>query len=294
MVDLVEQARRWYAEELRFTADVRSRTVVDVFATVPRERFVGLGPWRIRSPTWRIANPTRADDYWSTEDSDPRHVYHDVLIALDEARSINNGQPSLWAGLFDQLGITTGERVLHLGCGTGYYSAIAAELVCSTGKVTAIEIDVGLAERARVALARWPRVSVLNADGSSTSLDPADVIIASAGATHPLPTWLDALNPRGRLLMPMTAGDQSGGMLLVTRQAANGYAARFLRPAGFIEFSGARDPEIGRRLAAAFRRDRGIPVRSLRRAPEEPDETCWLAGDGWWLSTASVDGNPVA
>ena len=80
----------------------------------------------------------------------------------------------------------------------------------------------------------------------------------------------------------------------IERQAANGYAARFLRPTGFIEFSGARDPEIGRRLAAAFRRDRGIPVQSLRRAPEEPDETCWLAGDGWWLSTESVDGNQVA
>jgi protein-L-isoaspartate(D-aspartate) O-methyltransferase len=87
--------RRWYAEELRFMADVRSRAVVDAFAAVPRERFVGPGPWRIRSPTWRIANPTRTDDYWTTENSDPRHVYHDVLIALDEARGTNNGQPSL-------------------------------------------------------------------------------------------------------------------------------------------------------------------------------------------------------
>jgi len=42
----------------------------------------------------------------------------------------------------------------------------------------------------------------------------------------------------------MTAGDQWGGMLLVTRQAADAYAARFLRPAGFIEFSGARDPKL--------------------------------------------------
>ncbi len=291
MVDWVEQARRWYAEELRFTANVGSRAVIEAFAAVPRERFVGPGPWRIRSPGWRLGP---GDDYWTTEGADPRHVYHDVLIALDEGRGINNGLPSLWAGLFDQLGVMPGERALHLGCGTGYYTAIAAELVGAHGRITAVEIDPELAGRARTALAPWPQVAVLNADGSSISLDPADMIVASAGATHPLPTWLDALNPLGRLLMPMTAGDQMGGMLLVTRQAANGYAARFLRPAGFIEFSGARDPEIGRRLAAAFRRDRGIPVQSLRRAPDEPDETCWLAGDGWWLSTESVDGNQVA
>jgi hypothetical protein len=30
------------------------------------------------------------------------------------------------------------------------------------------------------------------------------------------------------------------------------------------------------------------PIRSLRRAPEEPDHICWLAGEGWWLSTAPV------
>jgi protein-L-isoaspartate O-methyltransferase len=57
--------------------------------------------------------------------SDPRAVYHDVLIALDEARGINNGQPSLWASLFDELDITAGDDVVHLGCGTGYYTAIA-------------------------------------------------------------------------------------------------------------------------------------------------------------------------
>ena len=48
MADAVEQARHGYAEELRFTAKVSSRAVVKAFATVPRERFVGPGPWRIK------------------------------------------------------------------------------------------------------------------------------------------------------------------------------------------------------------------------------------------------------
>jgi protein-L-isoaspartate O-methyltransferase len=166
----VKMARRWYAEELRFSVDVGSRAVIDAFATLPRERFVGPGPWNIKSPV-------RMGNYWMTADADPRHVYHDTLIPLDAARGINNGQPSLWIALFDQLGITAGEHVLHLGCGTGYYSAIAAELVGVTGKVTAIEIDAALAKKARRALARWRQVSVLNTDGSRAKLDPADTII---------------------------------------------------------------------------------------------------------------------
>jgi protein-L-isoaspartate(D-aspartate) O-methyltransferase len=281
MAKSVVQARRWYAEELRFTANLSSRAVIDALATVPRESFVGPGPWHIKSPM-------RMGDYWTTDNADPRHVYHDVLIALDKARGINNGQPSLWAGLFDHLGITAGEQVLHLGCGTGYYSAIAAELVGLTGKVTAIEIDARLAELAHTALRPWPHASVLNADGSTISVEPADMIIVSAGATHPLAAWLDALNPRGRLLLPMTTDDQGGGMLLVTRQSTDAYAAQFLRPVGFIPFTGARDSEISHRLAVAFETDGGIDVKSLRRAPDEPDETCWLAGEGWWLSTVDT------
>jgi protein-L-isoaspartate(D-aspartate) O-methyltransferase len=143
LTDPVVVARRSYAEELRFTAHIRAPAVCAAFAAVQRERFVGAGPWRVRSPMDMA-------EYWTTADADPRAVYHDVLIALDEARRINNGQPSLWAFLLDQLDIFTDERVLHLGCGTGYYTAVMAELVGPTGRITAIEIE-------RVADGRLPR-----------------------------------------------------------------------------------------------------------------------------------------
>jgi hypothetical protein len=151
LTDPIAIARQSYAEELYFTAHIRSPAVRAAFATVPRERFVGSGPWRVRSPMDMA-------EYWTTADADPRAVYHDVLIALDEARGINNGQPSLWAFLLAQPNILAGERVLHLGCGTGYYNAVMAELVGPTGKITAIEIDAGLAEKARAALMPWPQV----------------------------------------------------------------------------------------------------------------------------------------
>jgi protein-L-isoaspartate(D-aspartate) O-methyltransferase len=274
----IKNARHWYAEELRFTAKVSSRAVVTAFTTVPREHFIGPGPWRILSPIYTAG-------YWTTEDDNPRHVYHDVLIALDETRGINNGEPSLWAYLFDQLGIGVGEQVLHLGCGTGYYTAIAAELVGPAGKVTAIEIDPSLAEKARVALALWPQVTVRNADGARSAFDPVDVIVASAGATHPLRSWLDALKPGGRLLFPMTTTPGGpGAALLVARDAEDAFAARFLCRVGFIPFEGARNREMSRRLAAALRRDWGAAVNSLRRDTHEKAETCWLHGKAWCLS----------
>jgi protein-L-isoaspartate(D-aspartate) O-methyltransferase len=186
--------------------------VVNAFATVPREQFVGPGPWRIKSPM-------DLAEYWTTDDDDPSHVYHDVLIALDESRGINNGQPSLWVYLFDHLDLMPGEQVLHLGCGTGYYTAIVAELVGLAGRVTAVEIDATLAQRARAALVNWPQVRVIEADGARNSFEPVDAILASAGATHPPLSWLEALRPEGRLLFPMTTlGDGPGAMLLVNRR----------------------------------------------------------------------------
>src|SRR5215472_15623302 len=155
MAGSIAEARRRYAEELRFTAKVGSRAVIDAFATVPRERFLGPGPWRILSPM-------AMGEYWTTEDADPRDLYHDVLVAIDEGRRLNNGQPSLWACIYDQFGLTPGAHVVHVGAGTGYYSAILAEIVGSTGQVTAIEIDPSLAARAQENLSlAWPQAKVV-------------------------------------------------------------------------------------------------------------------------------------
>ncbi len=161
--------------------------------------------------------------------------------------------------------------------------------------MTAIEIDAKLAARARAALAPWPRVEVIEADGSQYEPEPADMIVASAGATHPPPLWLRSLKPGGRLLFPLTAEKRGGAMLLLTHPGGEAIGARFIRPVGFIEFAGARDPAVSARLQAAFGRGDGDTVRSLRRDAHAPDASCWLHEDGWCLSRGEpmAGGNPA-
>jgi protein-L-isoaspartate(D-aspartate) O-methyltransferase len=282
--DDIAEARRWFAEELRHTAHVRSPAVVEAFATVPREHFAGPGPWRVLSPM-------RGPDYWTTDDANPRRLCHDVLVAIDETRRLNNGQPSLWAALFDQLDLKPGDRVIHVGVGLGYYSALLAKLVGSSGEVTAIEIDPSLAERARANLASaWPQAKVIAGDGFAfRAEEPVDAIVVNAGVSHLALPWLDALKADGgRLLVPFTNANLWGAFLIVVRQGVR-YPVRIASRVGIIACAGGRDAEAETRLAAALARADYTVVKSLRRPPEEPDDTCWLSGEGWWLSTAPPD-----
>jgi len=63
---------------------------------------------------------------------------------------------------------------------------------------------------------------------------------------------------------------------------------------GIIPCIGGRDPEAEARLAAALAKAPLTAVKSLRRAPEAPDSSCWLSGDGWWLSLVSLSESDAA
>jgi protein-L-isoaspartate(D-aspartate) O-methyltransferase len=74
MSDL-DLARHYYAEELRAVSDLQSEALVKAFTKVPRERFLGPGPWQVFSPG--------SETDWGTKDADPRHLYHNLLVVID-------------------------------------------------------------------------------------------------------------------------------------------------------------------------------------------------------------------
>ena len=106
---------------------------------------MGPAPWQIASSdmaTMALMGLT-GEAYLTTDN--PRDLYHNVLVALDPDRYLNNGQPSALARWIDALELRPGDRVYHLGCGVGYYTAIMAEMVGTGGRVAASEVDAGLA-----------------------------------------------------------------------------------------------------------------------------------------------------
>jgi protein-L-isoaspartate(D-aspartate) O-methyltransferase len=219
--------RRAYAKQTLAAANVTDPAILAAFAAVPRERYLGPGPW----PMFRWLGA-----YTPTPDDDPVYLYTDHLVGLVPARHLNNGQPSLHAALIASTGMRAGERVVHVGAGVGYYTAIMAHIVGPTGHVTAFEIDPELADRASANLAALANVTVVHGDGTTAALDSLDVIYMNAGVTRVPLGWVDRLNEGGRLLLPlatrMSIGLVRPGVDLAKLRQLMGVVFRITREGG--------------------------------------------------------------
>lgn len=287
MSDLALQ-RRFFAEEVQITSNIKSAALVEALATVARERFLPPGPWTIRGEADFQSGPRQ------TPDADPRHVYHNLAIAIDPARMLFNGSPGLIALAIDSLGIKAGDCVLHIGTGNGYYTAIIAEVVGPNARVVGVEVDAALAAFASRQLDSTPWVEIRHADGSGPLGETFDAILINAGVTHPLATWLDGLAPGGRMILPLTAampgppGPMSaigkGLLLLITRADDSDHFA--VRPVTFVAIYsalGVRDGALNADIGKALMKHPFPPVRTLRRDAHEKGPACWLHGDGFCL-----------
>ena len=124
---------------------------------------------------------------------------------------------------------------------------------------------------------------------------PFDGILVNAGVTHPLDSWLDALAPGGRLMLPITATMPATGAhigkgvaLLVTRHDGPRWSARAIAMVAVYSAVGVRDDSLNERVGKALMSGpaRWQAVTELRRDPHEPGETCWLHLPGCCFATA--------
>ena len=256
--------RRAYAKQILAAVNVSGSRLETAFASVKREQFLGPGPWQVfRYNGLYVATPA----------ADPVYLYTDNVIAIVPERRINNGQPSLHAYLLDASSLKEGEHIVHVGTGTGYYTAIMAEIVGASGRVTGIEFDPQLATQARSNLSTFPNVTIIEGDGAVVPFEQADVIYVNAGATAPASSWLDGLAKGGRLILPLTTAlgfgkieiekmSQRGAVFRIARDK-DAYRAKWISPVAIFPCVGNRDEDEERALAAALEKGGAQKVTRL-------------------------------
>jgi protein-L-isoaspartate(D-aspartate) O-methyltransferase len=288
LIDLSE-TRRSYAQAIAAAVGLKTQALVEALATVPRERFLRPGPWLVID-----AADIRRPPQW-TPDDNPASIFADVSVAIDAERQLFNGAPSFLASLIDRLSLEPGSRVLHVGVGLGYYSALMGHIVGPTGRVVAVEIDERLAEEARANLSAMPWVDVQHGDGRYVD-GPFDAVLVNAGVTHPQESWLDGLAPGGRLLLPLTvtmpamgATLGKGVMLMITRTSEDTFVPEVCSFVAIYSAIGLRDQAIEAQLGQAMRRTAFPNLTRLRRDVHETSPACWLHAGPFCLSMEPID-----
>lgn len=133
-------------------------------------------------------------------------AYDDHPLPIGEGQTIS--QPYIVARMLETLALAPTDRVLEIGTGSGYLTALLAELAA---QVFSIERHPALANAARDLLSRmgYTNVKVLIGDGTQGFADaaPFDAIIVSAAAAEIPPALLQQLAEGGRMIIPVGAPD---------------------------------------------------------------------------------------
>ncbi len=281
--------RRFFAEEIEAVAKLRSAALVDALASVPRERFLPPGPWSVMAESdFTGMSPMKTRQ---TPDADPARVYHNIGVAIDPDRQLFNGQPATLTPWIDALELGPGSRVLHVGAGLGYYTALMAACVGDRGRVLAFEADEALAGAARSNLAPMPWVEVRADSASQPSGETFDAILVNAGVTHPLDAWLDALSPAGRMILPVTAtggpmGNIGKGLVFLVERHEASFSARVTGFVAVYSAVGLRDEALNAYIGKLLMTgpQQWSAITRLRRDAHAPALSCRLHGGHFCLS----------
>lgn len=201
-------ARRRLIEELQ-RKGIKDLAVLKAFDEVPRHEFVPTGL---------------------------RHrAYEDAPLPIGHGQTIS--QPWVHAKYLELLGLSGKERVLEIGTGSGFQSALLTKLA---GSVFSIERIAALAETARESLKRCGIEHVIQRVGDGTlgwpEYAPFDAILVGAASPAVPQPLLDQLAPGGRLLVPI--GGREFQHLLRVQRTDDGFEQTTLDAMRFVPLIG--------------------------------------------------------
>jgi protein-L-isoaspartate(D-aspartate) O-methyltransferase len=210
----------------------------DLIATIEREvRWGGIGDGSerleprvldalLRVPRERFVPPELA-----------AHAYDNRPLPIGHGQTIS--QPLVVAVMTHLLRLQPTSRVLEIGTGSGYQTAILAELA---KEVVTIEVVAELAAEARARLEAqgYRNVAFAVGDGAAGRPEqaPFDAIVVTAAAPAIPPALIEQLAPRGRLVIPRGGGPLSQELVLVEKDAAGESHERTLFPVAFVPLTG--------------------------------------------------------
>ena len=164
-----------------------------------------------------------------------RKAYDDVALPIGGGQTIS--QPFTQARYLEALGLRGSERVLEIGTGSGYQTALLCVLAAQVFSVERVE---PLARQAQQTLraAGVTKASVLMGDGTLgwSAYAPYDAILVAAGGPEIPPPLVEQLAPGGRLLIPL--GDRGAQTLTLVERREDGLRRTPLGDARFVPLLG--------------------------------------------------------
>lgn len=213
-------ARHRMVETQLASRGIRHPAVLRAMATVPRERFV--------------------------PEPDAPDAYEDSALPIGQAQTIS--QPYVVALMLEAIAPESTARVLEIGTGSGYATAVLAELVAEVYTVERLGM-LAAAARTRLAELGYRNVHVIEGDGTLGWPEhaPYDGIIVTAGGPDVPAPLLPQLRIGAHLVVPVGSTPRSQELVRVTRRAADEYARESLGAVTFVPLIGeAGWPEPGR------------------------------------------------
>ncbi|MQY05719.1 ATP-grasp peptide maturase system methyltransferase [Actinomadura macrotermitis] len=306
--------RHELADELERTRDLRSPAWRRAIERVPRHLFVpeffqrtdppGKGtlwaPVSSEHDTGRWLDLAYRNETWVTQ-LDGHIAPRDAAGPVMGEPTSSSSLPGLVVHMLELLDIADGMRVLEIGTGTGYSSALMSDRF-GGDVITSVEFDPGVAANAAAALRRAgyaPRLVVGDGLEGVPEHAPYDRIIATCSVRYIPRAWLDQVRPGGRILVPMTGWLHGHGLALLEVGDDGTAEGRFLP--GTISFMIARPqaaPEIGdERRSAVFRALAGAEPRPAVVGPDIRDDwtglfVAQLGAPAAQQQTIRIDGGP--